>query len=237
MPIRGYIGLLGTGKTLGAVTDAKDLHDRLGLAVLANCYISFGERVNPLDILNMELEKCVLIIDEAYTVLDARVNSEAGRLYGYFLKQSRKRDVYVFFTSQRFMDVDIRLRQITAEVYYCEKSETDKCFYYTVIEGGAVQDVKKLTFKEAKKIYPLYDTMEIIVPMGVRDDVTNMEDLKTLVEKCPNQVTFVTLARKTNPFMDVNVAASLYALLKAKQYVLAETLIRPQKKRAINREK
>jgi SpoVK/Ycf46/Vps4 family AAA+-type ATPase len=233
LPIAAFIGLLGSGKTLGAVAFAKELKEKEGLKVLANCHIAFGELVNPIDLIQFELNKCVLIIDEAYTVLDSRTNTKAGQLLGYFLKQSRKRDVWVFYTSQRLMDVDIRLRQITNRIIYCEKSDEEKAFSYTIIEGREIIDTKLLTFKQAEKIYVLYDTRELIMPMGVEDNITNMDHLKQLIEDCSNQQTFVTVVRKENPFIEPDTAKALYTLLKAGKFVLAESLIRPPKKLVI----
>jgi len=226
--ITAFIGLLGVGKTLGMTAYAKQLNS-LGRKVLSNYKVSFGELVNPIELVGFEIENVVLLLDEAYTLLDSRQNTQAKKYLTYFLKQTRKRTVDVFYTSQRFMDIDIRLRQITDRIIVCVKYE-GRGFIYIELQGGTVSGQKWLNMEQAKKIFPLYDTNEVIMPMDLNDEITNIEHLKEVLAECPNMSSFVALIRVENPYITKENVEALYSLLKAGKDSLAEKLIRPFKK-------
>jgi len=234
--IIAFVGLLGSGKTLGMVTFAKEDHDLKGRKIMANFKITFGEPVNPIELIGFEIEDCDLLLDEAYTLLDSRFNSQASRYLTYFLKQTRKRTVDVFYTTQRFMDVDVRLRQITNRVVLCVKYE-GQGFLYIVTEGGAEINRAWMSWEDAEKVFPLYDTTEVIMPMNIRDDLTSMDHLKELLSACSNMQTFVTLVRSENPYITVETIKGIYTLLRAGKDELAERLIRPGTTKKIEEKK
>jgi hypothetical protein len=227
--IVAFIGLLGQGKTLAMTTFAKELHDTQGRKVMSNYKVRFGEPVNPIDLIGFEIEDCVLLLDEAYTLLDSRYNSQAARHIGYFLKQTRKRSVDVYYTSQRFKDVDIRLRQITDRVVVCFKYP-DQGFLYVITESGVEISRVWLEWEKAETIFPLYDTTEIIMPMSVRDEVTSIAHLKELLAATTNMQTFVTLVRSENPYITKETIQGLYTLLRAGKDELAQKLLTPSSK-------
>lgn len=193
MPIAGFVGLLGSGKTLGMTAFSKQKNDE-GIKVFSNFHLTFGELINPIELIEFNLKNCVLCIDEAYTIIDSRFSNQASRLFGYFIKQSRKRDVWIYYSSQRFMDVDVRLRQVTNQIILCEKDEEQKIFTYTIIEAGRVIDLKTLSFRNAEQLYPLYDTNEVVMPFYLKDDFTTIDHLKELAYKCPSARSFTAVA-------------------------------------------
>lgn len=61
---------------------------------------------------NTTLFDTTVVIDEAYLFADARMTQSGfNRLMSYFVLQSRKRDVNIYFTTQQFENIDSRLRR------------------------------------------------------------------------------------------------------------------------------
>lgn len=229
--IYGFVGLLGQGKTTGMVTYARDLHELEGYKIMANFHVKFSELINPLELIDFEIDNCVLLIDEAYTLVDSRYASQANRHLGYFFKQSRKRRVHVFYTSQSFGDVDKRLREITDRVVLCFKTEGEG-FTFIVTERGIHVDTKYLPWKAAENfVFNQFDTYEIIMPPTISDNVTTIPHLSELLEAASNMPTFITLLRTENPYLPVDTVKSIYTLMRAKRPDLVEKLLRHGNKR------
>jgi hypothetical protein len=225
--ITGFVGLLGSGKTLGMTAYAKDYHDQ-GRKILANYHLTFGEIVDPTELIGFEIENVALCLDEAGTLLDSRYNTQAKRYLTYFLKQTRKRDVDVLYNSQRLMDIDIKLRQITDKLVICTKC-AGRGFTYHTIEGGVLTDQKWLSIENAKEIFPLYNTKEVIMPVELNLN-TSIDHLKEILLDCPNMGSFTALIRTENPYIVKENVEALYSLLKAGKDHLAEKLLRPYRK-------
>jgi hypothetical protein len=98
------------------------------------------------------------------------------------------------------------------------------------MQGGRVSGQKWLNMDQAKKIFPLYDTNEVIMPMDLNDEITSIEHLKNVLVECPNMSSFVALIRIENPYITKENVEALYSLLKAGKDGLAEKLLRPFKK-------
>lgn len=225
--IIGFVGLLGKGKTLGMTAYAYGEKQK-GRQILANYKVTFGELVDPNELIGFEIENKLLLLDEASTLLDSRENTKAKRLLTYFLKQTRKRDVDVLYNSQRLMDIDVKLRQITDQIYICTKYE-GKGFAYNIIEGGVLVGSKWLSMESAQEIFPLYNTKEVIMPVELNLTVS-LEHLKGIFSECPNMGAFVAIVRHENPYMVKESTEAIYSLLKAGKDSLAEKLLRPYKK-------
>ncbi|KKL82217.1 hypothetical protein LCGC14_1986920, partial [marine sediment metagenome] len=82
-----------------------------------------------------ELEECVLFLDEMYQIADSRSSgSKLNKLFTYFMVQTRKRNVDVYFCTHYLDHVDLRLRR-AADIrnscrYYgqiCPKCKCKKC--------------------------------------------------------------------------------------------------------------
>ncbi len=124
--IVGIIGKRGCGKT---ITMAKTVDDMLkkGKTIYTNFHINkkaidkkYHNKINLLDAeffknyKDFKLYNCALFLDEIYVYIDARSSmSKRNRLWSYFINQTRKRDVDLYFTTQFFRQVELRLRENT----------------------------------------------------------------------------------------------------------------------------
>lgn len=108
-------------------------------------------------------------IDEGYTWLESRISgSKLNKLISYLLFQSGKRGLDIYITAQLFSSVDLRFREQSSLIVYCEKINGN--FYYNI--NNREKNTWKtlvLTKENAKKYYPLYDTFEIIKPAKIDD--------------------------------------------------------------------
>jgi len=110
-----------------------------------------------------------VFIDEGYTWLESRVSgSKLNKLISYLLFQSGKRGLDIYITAQLFSTVDLRFREQSSLIIYCQKHNND--FYYTILnreKGYSKQLV--LPYENAKQYFKLYDTLEIIEPANMKE--------------------------------------------------------------------
>jgi len=182
--IVGLIGERGSGKTLTMAKIVKEMLKK-GRTVYTNFHINkkaidekYHNNIKLLDnqffkdFKTFKLYKCCLFLDEVYIYLDSRMSStKRNRIWSYFINQTRKRDVDLYYTTQFFRQVEIRLRMNT-EVFIFPTKVT--------IEGKIVIINKICKFTDrlkqiaterflGEKYFDIYDTDEII---DFDDDVT-----------------------------------------------------------------
>jgi hypothetical protein len=90
--------------------------------------------------------------------------SGRNRYGSYFVLQTRKRDVSLYFTTQSIWQVDIRIRENLDRLISC-KNYAANSFEYEIIDYRYDPPVKKKIMLNGSLIYNLYDTSEIIDPM------------------------------------------------------------------------
>lgn len=92
-----------------------------------------------------ELEDCVLLLDEMYQIADSRSSgSKLNKLFTYFMVQTRKRGVDVYFCTHHLDHVDLRLRR-AADIRNscrCVESVCPKCRCRVCGGEGIVGGVK-----------------------------------------------------------------------------------------------
>jgi cytidylate kinase len=172
--IIGIEGGLGSGKTLMM---ARYLYQDLlnGFDVRANFRLNF--KSNDLDVKELletgkELKDVTIGLDEITVFIDCRKSmSKMNRLISYFILQSRKRNVNIYYTTQDFDMVDKRLIQhthiqiIAEKIYYSDGREIPDYRRYTILDFRNPKNLKPIQFiVDISKYYNLYDTDEIIKP-------------------------------------------------------------------------
>lgn len=153
-------GDVGTGKTTLATYLAKGANRE----VYAN-YTIRDERFHQLEPhMLAEVEDAVVVIDEAYIWLEARTSSkDLNRFLSYILFQSRKKRIDIILTQQLFGTVDVRFREMADYVILATRDGRD--FHYKVLKQSVTNPVVKdfvITYEDALKIFPFYDTLEKI---------------------------------------------------------------------------
>ena len=178
--IVGIIGKRGTGKTL---TMVKQLRDDLlnGKNIFLNFHLDlkhiekkYHKKIHLLDeeffknYENFKLRNCSLFLDEIYVYIDSRTSgTKRNRIWSYFINQTRKRDISLYYTVQLFSSVEKRLR-LQTEVFIFPSIIEDKGEKFIVNTIAIPQDFSdmpkikgKIAFK-ANDYYKYYSTDEII---------------------------------------------------------------------------
>jgi len=115
----------------------------------------------------------LLAIDEFTLFLDAYdFRSKAAKLFSYFVLQTRKRNVSLFYTVQQMNLVPLRMRNNTdliIEPYY---NDGDDFIQYDIFDYEApFKEFKKtLIVKNIKQVFDMYDSTEIIDTMDAGDE-------------------------------------------------------------------
>jgi hypothetical protein len=220
------IGNVRSGKTLLATILASRVKDR---PVYANYHINIPnwKPVQLEDIFNYN--NCLLILDEAYAWLEARLSTkDLNRYLSYFLFQSGKRDTDIIITSQYAKSVDIRFRMLSHYVIACRKNDQQQRFEYFVYPNLAGNPfLMCISFKNAEKYFPLYDTREVVYPsefdalrfkIMLADPNKKSHLLQEILDRARNQIKKITvnevrvfLIRNKYP---TSITNDVYALLK-----------------------
>lgn len=112
-----FEGIQGSGKSTAAVAFAHEEHEVNGLKVISNIHLNFDYQKFSLEwfmehLGDHEMEDCVLLLDEMYQIADSRsAGSRLNKLFSYFMVQTRKRRVDVYFCTHHLDHVDLRLRR------------------------------------------------------------------------------------------------------------------------------
>lgn len=177
--IIGFIGDMGSGKTLSMIAWTIELYNQ-GFKIFANLDIMGGIKYEPLSLAELirysdseeNFDNCVFLIDEAQMFMDSRGSmSKRNQIIGYFVTQTRKRNCWLFFTTQQYHQVDKRLRANTNAFAECHFKELE------TLEGKqyrCMNNFQVLKFNRIKKIpiifnpepyFKYYNTNQVIRPI------------------------------------------------------------------------
>ena len=123
--IYGYFGIIGSGKTLGAVIQAyKDY--KQGEKIFSTMPVNFPHK--PIktveDFLNCK--SGTLLADELWFIIDSRYSHSArNNILSAILLRSRKQMLNIIYTEQHFTQIDTRIRNNTQ--FFCQ-SEVEPYF-------------------------------------------------------------------------------------------------------------
>lgn len=175
-----YKGARGRGKTLSMIKDGLAYYKK-GYKILRNFSCAFGEYIASEDILQLSKESdlfdCVIMIDEIQIFFDSRRSQlKQNILFSNFVQQIRKRNIIILCTTQYSNTIDSRLRQhldIVAFPNYMRKYGLCEVTYFDLstlqddmLMLGDFAETRKKTIRivyDARPIYALYDTTEMIV--------------------------------------------------------------------------
>jgi len=185
--IIGVEGGLGSGKTILIVRYLyKD--DKKGIPVYANFHLKNirHKLLDVMEILQMDKSKSdinnmSLAIDEITVFMDCRTSiTKMNRLISYFILQTRKRNVTLYYTTQHFGMVDKRLINHTDIRIIAEKiPKYKKSLQGDIISDGYYNNYRKYTIYDLRDLknfkwksfklkisdyYEYYDTNEVILP-------------------------------------------------------------------------
>lgn len=162
--IIGFFGGLGSGKTLSMTAFAYQASQALNLPVLANYDCRDFARIENLHQL-FNARSVVLAIDEIHAALiDARsFKSNRSILVTHWIDLIRKDDCMLLYTAQSFRRVDIRLRDLTNYLMFCNFDRDRARVKVEVFEqsysGAVVRQVGFVSI-DARYYFGLYDTRD-----------------------------------------------------------------------------
>lgn len=121
---------------------------------------------------SFNLANCSLGIDEITVFADCRKSgSVLNRLISYFILQSRKRNVDIYFTTQNLGMIDLRLVNYMDVQIICEKvkdSKGQEVKGYAKYRVFDLRDIRNININrfvlDISKYYKFYDTNEVILP-------------------------------------------------------------------------
>lgn len=170
-------GNKGGGKTL-LLSARLYRHYLQGMKVLSNYALSFPHERITSQVLRdwakseVELNNCAIGFQEIHTFLDARTPHK-NLTATYFLLQTRKVGVHLLGDTQRFRQVDVRLRENCDYVVDArwlnpfEKDEQKFLFGYRVHDMNNEGRFMPPILLRGKDCYGLYDTTERSLDFGV----------------------------------------------------------------------
>jgi len=159
-------GPVGSGKTL-LMTGLAAREER---QVLANYTIRIPhwKQLKPEMLFTLTTPSLVLM-DEAYIWLEARRSGTPMPIYmSYILFQSRKREIDIVLGVQLEDTVETRYRQMVDRRIECQSVGGMGFLYYVSdrVRGGFSRPARYfLPWENAKVLFPLYDTLQIISPI------------------------------------------------------------------------
>ena len=169
MTIIGYIGRMGKGKTL-SMTRELYKHYLQGYKIISNYHLNFPHRLVDFETLfgmaerQETLDKCVIALDEVHILLDSRSSSsKASKVMTFWLNQTRKMGVKLFFTTQYLHQVDRRLRSGTDILILCDgqhiiKDGTEWFVCNNIISFG---DETREEMFVGNEVFTLFDTNQV----------------------------------------------------------------------------
>jgi Fe-S cluster biosynthesis and repair protein YggX len=115
---------------------------------------------------DISLKKSIIIIDEAHIFLDSRNSqSKKNRIISYFLLQTRKKGCHLFWTSQRFHQIDKRLRDNSDVLIQCKTKKSRDGTQYTLNNINILLENSIKTVNDvfvSSNYFDAYDSYEVV---------------------------------------------------------------------------
>ena len=163
----GIMGKMGAGKTLTMSMLATYMAQRSNAPLWANYGLLNANRIKNREQL-WKMENGIFCFDELWLTLDAR-NWENNVLLTHWVNQTRKKKLLVFYTTQHIRQVELRVRNGTDILIYCEKKDNGQ-IKLTFIDWQYREIGRQVSLNNnydiMRKFYGLYDTYEIVDIIG-----------------------------------------------------------------------
>jgi len=160
----GIMGKMGAGKTLSASILASYLSRATGAPLSANYDLIGATPIESLDDVQ-EKESGILVFDEVWLSADARAWKDNVKL-SHWINQTRKKKMIVFYTTQHIRQVEMRMRNGTDVLIYCEKTPEGHWLTFIDWQYRTIGRRYLIPHDVAKRFYPLYNTYEVLKPLS-----------------------------------------------------------------------
>lgn len=176
--IAGFIGKMGSGKTLSMVRETLKYYAQ-GYEIYSNFHLEIPyKKLDFNELFKMAeaqtpLNNVVILLDEVHILLDSRGSMKReNKVVSFWLNQTRKMGVKLYYTTQHLHQIDKRLRSGTDFFIFCEGIKYlkgGKEYFICVNNVTDGDNTKQETFV-GNKFFKYYDTNQIIAFMGESDD-------------------------------------------------------------------
>lgn len=164
--LAGVMGKMGGGKTRFMTIMGIYMHTMTGAPIYAN-YSLFGvpyTRISSLKEL-WQINSGIVLLDEIWLSMDARMWKDNVAITR-FINQTRKKKITLFFTTQHIKQVELRTRNATDILVFCENGNQ-----ITFIDYQYMQIGRKYIFDNASFFNKFYDTFETLQPMDMGEPI------------------------------------------------------------------
>lgn len=162
----GFIGRMRSGKTLMQSILAEYLHEQTGLPIYANYDLKNSISVKTTaDI--WRLKNCIFCFDEIWLTLDSRFWKD-NAILTYWIMQTRKRGVLVFYTAQIRTAVELRFRYATDFLVCCQVAENGHKYTFLqpdLWDPDQFTIGKSFNLTNADRFYSIYDSFKLMWPI------------------------------------------------------------------------
>jgi hypothetical protein len=166
----GIIGRMRSGKTLLQSILADYLRKKTELELHANYPLKNSSEVKTTKDI-WRLNNCIFCFDEIWMTMDSRFWKDNASL-SYWIMQTRKRGVMVFYTAQHRSEIEKRVRLATDLFIFCEhkKINNKNAHKYTFLEPDLMNEDKFLIGRSYLLLnpeiwYSLYDSFKLMWPI------------------------------------------------------------------------
>jgi len=160
--LSGIMGKMGAGKTRFMTIIGLYLHYMTKAPLYSN-YTLYGVDFKPIHSLKdlWNINNGIVLLDEIWLSMDARMWKDNVAVTR-FINQTRKKRITLFFTTQHIKQVELRTRNATDVLCFCENGNT-----VTFIDYQYMQIGRKYVFTDPNFFNHFYDTFETLQPMDM----------------------------------------------------------------------
>lgn len=178
--IVGIQGGLGSGKTVlmtrYLIKDYqldRNIYANYGLNIIDYSTLKIRDLLDN----KVNLQNVSVGIDEFTVFADCR-RSMSNTIITYFILQTRKRNVCLYYTTQDFSMMDKRILRHTNLFVTAEDTTNDDFKKYIVVDVRKRKEYIAEFILNIEPFYKFYDTNEIIIPLELQPSkVLKMEDI------------------------------------------------------------
>jgi hypothetical protein len=110
-----------------------------------------------------DFRDCIILIDEAHIWMDSRTSaSKFNRLQTYLLLQTGKEGINLYYTTQSFGQVELRLRQRTDMLMHVRKATVDGETVHLLKVYDIPNNKKWRLVIHGKDVWEFFDTKEVV---------------------------------------------------------------------------
>lgn len=165
MPIVGIEGPIGSGKTTTLTNFGLQEYVLLKKPIFANYhlkgipfqYLTFQDLMDKMEA-RYDFERACILLTEAHIWVDSRMaQTKLSRLFTYFMLQTGKQDINLYYDTQDFRQVDIRLRKMTDIAIHVRRKGNTHLMKVKDMHSGK----RKNAVLDGSLIYPFFNTKEV----------------------------------------------------------------------------